>query len=149
MIRTTFGTAAPAVCQAAGSLARELEVIADEAAARAVGDRRMVARALAKAALATIGSVPVLAFGEDGELSYRLDRLTGDRPCEDRRGLAVAATWLLVAELGTVVAVALGPAGPLAGGVVGGLALMGIGWLSGRGVASLPWPAGRAIPRRL
>jgi len=149
VIRTTFGAAVPAVCQAAGSLARELEVIADEAAARAVGDRRVVARALAKAALATIGPVPVLAFGGDGELSYRLDRLTGDRPCEDRRGLAVAATWLLVAELGTVVAVALQPAGPLAGGVVGGLALMGIGWLSGRGVVSLPWPAGRAILRRL
>jgi hypothetical protein len=121
VIRTTFGTAVPAVCQAAGSLARELEVIADEAAVRAAGDRRMVARALAKAALATIGSVPVLAFGGDGELSYRLDRLTGDRPCEDRRGLAVAATWLLVAELGAVVAVG-GAAGWAVGGWSGGRA---------------------------
>jgi hypothetical protein len=47
-------------------------VIDDEAAARAVGDRWVVARALAKAALATIGSVPLLAFGGGGELSYRL-----------------------------------------------------------------------------
>jgi Zn-dependent protease with chaperone function len=134
VVRITLGAAAPAVCQAAASLARELEVIADEAAARAVGDRRVVARALAKAALATAGPVPVLAFGGEGDLVYRLDRLTGEQPCEDRRGLAVAATVLLVAGLGTVVAVALRPAGPAAGAVVGGLALMGIGWLSGRGV---------------
>jgi Zn-dependent protease with chaperone function len=140
VVRTTLGAAVPAAREAAASLARELEVIADEAAATAVGDRRVVARALAKAALATAGSAPALAFGGDGDLAYRLDRLTGDRPCQDRRGLAVAGIGLLVAELGVIVAVALRPAGPVAGVVVGGLAVVGIGWLAGRGVVS---PASR------
>jgi hypothetical protein len=116
--------------EAAASLARELEVIADEAAATAVGDRRVVARALAKAALATAGSAPALAFGGHGDLAYRLDRLTGEWPCEDRRGLAVAGIGLLVAELGAIVAFALQPAGPVAGVVVGGLAAVSIGWLA-------------------
>jgi Zn-dependent protease with chaperone function len=148
VVRATLGAAVPAACQAAASLARELEVIADEAAARAVGDRRVVARALAKAALATAGSAPALAFGDDRDLAYRLDRLTGERPCQDRCGLAVAATGLLAAELGAIVAVALQPAGPVAGVVVGGLAVIGIGWLSGRSVVSPASRGCQAILRR-
>jgi Zn-dependent protease with chaperone function len=84
VVRAALGAAVPAAVQAAASLARELEVIADEAAALAVGDRRVVARALAKAALATAGSAPAPAFGGDGELAYRLDRLTGS--CRARTG---------------------------------------------------------------
>jgi Zn-dependent protease with chaperone function len=56
VVTATLGPVAPAVHQAASSLARELEVIADQAAAGVVGDRRVVARALAKAALAAAAS---------------------------------------------------------------------------------------------
>jgi Zn-dependent protease with chaperone function len=110
VVSATVGPVVPAVHQAAASLARELEVIADQAAASVVGDRQVVARVPAKAALATAastpGPTPTLAFGGDGDLAYRLDRLTGDRQREDRHGVATGAYGLLasglLAILGTV-----------------------------------------------
>ena len=57
---------------AAASLARELEVIADHAAACELGDRQVVARALARAALGTTGvpsaPSPAMAFGGERDL---------------------------------------------------------------------------------
>jgi Zn-dependent protease with chaperone function len=129
---------APAVHQAAASLARELEVIADQAAAGAVGDRRVVARALAKAALAAASTpAPSItpAFGGAADLAYRLDRLTDDRPREDRHRLAAGAYGLLAAGLLAILGGTVQPAGLITGITVLGPTLLGIGWLYCRGVA--------------
>jgi Zn-dependent protease with chaperone function len=139
IIRAALGTVVPPVGDTYASLARELEVLADQAAAGAVGDRRVVARALAKAALATTESpapAPTVAFGGACDLAYRLDRLTSDGPCEDRRGVAAAGIGLLAAGLLAIVAFTLQPAGLVAAVTVGGGTVVGIGWLSWRGVAA-------------
>lgn len=139
IISAALGTVVPPVGDTYASLARELEVLADQAAAGAVGDRRVVARALAKAALATTESpapAPTVAFGGACDLAYRLDRLTSDGPCEDRRGVAAAGIGLLAAGLLAIVAFTLQPAGLVAAVTVGGGTVMGIGWLSWRGVAA-------------
>jgi Zn-dependent protease with chaperone function len=90
--RTALGPAAPAARRAYAALARELEAIADEAAAGSVADRRLVARALAEAALATPAAGEPLAFGDERDLAYRLDRLTSERPAQQRRPVAVAGS---------------------------------------------------------
>ena len=100
----------PAARRAYASLVRELEAIADEAAASTVADRRLVARALAKAALAMPAAGGTLAFGNERDLAYRLDRLTSDRPPDERRTLAIAAVGLLAA--GVMVLLNAGPSRP-------------------------------------
>jgi hypothetical protein len=139
IISAALGTVVPPVGDTYASGGGELVVLADLAAAGAVGDRRVVARALAKAALATTASpapAPTVAFGGACDLAYRLDRLTSDGPCEDRRGVAAAGIGLLAAGLLAIVAVTLQPAGLVAAVTVGGGTVMGIGWLSWRGVAA-------------
>jgi beta-lactamase regulating signal transducer with metallopeptidase domain len=139
VVTATLGPVAPAVHQAAASLARELEVIADQAAASVVGDRQVVARALAKAALATAafptGPTPTPAFGGHGDLVYRLDRVTGDRPREDRHRMATGAYGLLATGLLAILGGTVQPAGLVTGVTVLAPTLLGIGWLYCRGVA--------------
>lgn len=139
VVTATLGPAAPAVHQAASSLARELEVIADQAAASVIGDRGVVARALAKAALATATSptapTPTPAFGGHADLAYRLDRLTDDRPREDRHRMATGAYGLLATGLLAILGGTVQPAGLVTGATVLAPTLLGIGWLYCRGVA--------------
>jgi Zn-dependent protease with chaperone function len=139
VVSAALGPAIPAAGDAAASLARELEVIADQAAASEVGGRRVVARALAKAALATATPAPepspVLAFGGERDLAYRLDRLLEDTERRDRRGVAAAAIGLLDAGLLAIFAGAVEPTSPAGGVALIGLTLTGIGWLSWRAVA--------------
>jgi Zn-dependent protease with chaperone function len=144
VVSAALGAAVPAAGEAAASLARELEVIADQAAASEMGERRVVARALAKAALASARSTPApspaLAFGGEQDLVYRLDRLMEDRRHDDRRGLATAAVGLLDAGLLAILGGAVQPTSPVGDVVLFGLALAGIGWLSWRAVAPLERP---------
>ena len=139
VVSTALGPAVPAAGDAAACLARELEVIADQAAASEVGDRRVVARALAKAALATATATPapspVLAFGGEADVAYRLDRLLEDPRRQDRRGVAAGAIGLLAAGLVAIMAGAVQPTDPVGGAIVAGVTLAGIGWLSWRAVA--------------
>ncbi|HEX8859554.1 MAG TPA: M48 family metalloprotease [Actinomycetes bacterium] len=145
VVSAALGAAVPAAGEAAASLARELEVIADQAAASEMGERRVVARALAKAALASATSTAApsaaLAFGGERDLVYRLDRLMEDRRHDDRRGLATAAIGLLDAGLLAILGGAVQPTNPVGDVVLFGLALAGIGWLSWRAVAPLETPA--------
>jgi Zn-dependent protease with chaperone function len=144
VVSATLGAGVSAAGEAAASLERELEVIADQAAASEVGERRIVARALAKAALATAtstrGPSPVLAFGGERDLVYRLDRLTEDPEHEDRRGVAAAAIGLLDAGLLAILAGAVQPTGPVSRFALLGFTLTGIGWLSWRAVAPAARP---------
>jgi Zn-dependent protease with chaperone function len=133
--RTTLGRAMPATRRAHAALARELEAIADEAAARNSGDRRLVARALAKAALAMPATGPPLAFGDERDLAYRLDRLTCDRPSQERHAVAVAAVGLLAVGIMTLLAAAAEPPGSVAGLGTRALCVGVVGWLCCRGVA--------------
>jgi Zn-dependent protease with chaperone function len=139
VVSTALGPAVPAAGDAAALLARELEVIADQAAASEVGDRRVVARALARAALATAGATPApspaLAFGGERDLVYRLDRLLEDSRREDRRGVATGGIGLLAAGLVAIMGGTILPIGPVGGVTVLGVTLLGIGWLSWRAVA--------------
>ncbi len=138
VVSTTLGAAVPAAADAGALLARELEVIADQAAATQVGDRRVVARALARAALATAGATrapsPALAFGGERDLVYRLDRLLEDPRRQDRCGVAAGAIGLLAAGLVAIMAGAVQPTDPVGGVIVVGVTLLGIGWLSWRAV---------------
>jgi Zn-dependent protease with chaperone function len=135
-----LGRPVPTAPRAAASLARELEAIADEAAASTVADRRVVARALAKAALAMPAAGQTLAFGDPRDLAYRLDRLTGDRPAEQRRTVATGAVGLLAVGVMVLLNAGAEPPGRLAGLALRALCVGGIGWLCWRGVA----PAQRA-----
>lgn len=139
--RAALGQAVPAAQRAYMALARELEAIADEAAARTVADRRLVARALAKAALATPAAGPPLAFGDERDLAYRLDRLTTDRPPEERRTIAVAGVGLLAVGVMVLLNAGAEPPGRLAVVVLRALCVGGVGWLCCRGVA----PAEQAV----
>jgi predicted Zn-dependent protease len=132
----TLGRIVPAVRSSHASLARELEVIADQAATGVVGGRRMLARALAKAVLADDGVTRVpsgaaLISGGEQDLAYRLDRLTGAEPAQDRQMLAFWAIVLLAVALLVLLAVTVRPA-ELA--IV--LAATAIGWLCRRAVRS-------------
>jgi Zn-dependent protease with chaperone function len=133
VVATALGKAAPAARRAHASLERELEAIADEAAARTVGDRRVVAQALAKAALATPVHGPVTGFGGERDLAYRIQRLTADQPGEERRAVATIAVGLLATSLVVTVGLAL-PSPGLALPTYA-LSLVGVGWLACRGVA--------------
>ena len=139
--RTALGRAAPAAQRAYTALARELEAIADEAAARTIADRRLVARALAKAALATPAAGPPLAFGDERDLAYRLDRLTTDRPPEERRTIAIAGVGLLAVGVMVLLNAGAEPPGRIAVVALRALCVGGVGWLCCRGVA----PAEQAV----
>ncbi|HEV8371918.1 MAG TPA: hypothetical protein VGR68_01845, partial [Actinomycetota bacterium] len=129
--------------RASASLARELEAIADEAAASAVADRRLVARALAKAALAMPAAGRTPAFGDQRDLAYRLDRLTGERPAEQRRVVAIGGVGLLAVGVMVLLNAGAEPPGRLAGLALRALCVGGVIWLCWRGVA----PAERAANR--
>jgi Zn-dependent protease with chaperone function len=139
VVSTALGAAVPAAADAAAFLARELEVIADQAAASQVGDRRIVARALARATLATARAtpapIPALAFGGEPDLAYRLDRLLEEPRRDDRRRVATGAIALLAAGLVAIMAGAVQPTDPVGGVVVAGVTLLSIAWLSWRAVA--------------
>lgn len=139
VVSTALGAAVPAAADAAAFLARELEVIADQAAASQVGDRRIVARALARATLATARAtpapIPALAFGGEPDLAYRLDRLLEEPRRDDRRRVATGAVALLAAGLVAIMAGAVQPTDPIGGVVVAGVTLLSIAWLSWRAVA--------------
>jgi Zn-dependent protease with chaperone function len=146
VVASALGKAAPAARRAHASLERELEAIADEAAARTVGDRQVVARALAKTALAGPGNGPATGFGGEHDLAYRIGRLTTDRPSEERRAIATIGVWLLAMSLVVTVGLAL-PSPGLAVPAYA-LSLVGVGWLACRGVAPItsgtkPAPAAR------
>ena len=71
---------------------------ADEEAAVSVGDRDLVARAVARAALATASPVPAAALGMHGGVIVRRVRaLQGPPPATGRRPAAVLAAATLVA----------------------------------------------------
>jgi Zn-dependent protease with chaperone function len=129
VVATTFGRLAPAARRARASLARELEVLADQEAARRTGDPLVLARALAKTALAGLAGWPrpitALSFGGEQDLTYRLDRLTDHPPREDRRLVAAAAVALLGATLLSILATTAHRSGLLAGLVLG-LAVIGV-----------------------
>jgi len=111
-------------------LARELEVIADQAAIGVVGERRVLARALAKAVLAdTPAPVAGLVSGGARDLAYRLDRLTGPVPAQNRRWVARWAAALLGTALLVILAVTINPAA-----VAVGPAAVALGWLYCRAV---------------
>jgi Zn-dependent protease with chaperone function len=139
VVSTGLGAVVPAARDAAASLARELEVIADQAAACELGDRRVVARALARAALATAGArsapSPAMAFGGEHDLVYRLDRLLEDPRRQDRRAVAAGASGVLAAGVVAFMGGMVQPTDPAGGVVVAGATLLGIAWLSWRAVA--------------
>jgi Zn-dependent protease with chaperone function len=139
--RTALGPLVPAAQRAHSSLVRELEAIADEAAAQTVADRRLVARTLAKATLAMPAAGPTLAFGDERDLAYRLDRLTGDRPREERGAVATASVGLLAVGVMVLLNAGAEPPGPISGLALRVLVVGGVGWLCCRGVA----PVERAV----
>jgi Zn-dependent protease with chaperone function len=135
VVATALGKATPAARRAHASLARELEAIADEAAARTVGDRRIVARALAKTALAGPADGPVTGFGGEHDLAYRIQRLTADRPGEERHAIATIAVGLLAVSLVMTVGLALPSPGLAVTVPAYTVSLGGVAWLSCRAVA--------------
>jgi Zn-dependent protease with chaperone function len=139
IVATALGKAIPAAKRAHASLARELEAIADEVAAATVSDRRVVARALAKTALATPFHGPATAFGDDRDLAYRIDRLTAEGTNQDRRAIATIAVALLGVSLVATLGLALPWPGLAVDGIAYSLGLLGVGWLACRAVrASVP-----------
>ncbi len=111
-------------------LARELEVLADQAAIEEVGERWVLARALAKAVLAdTPAPVAGLVSGGERDLAYRLDRLTSTPPAQDRRWVARWAAALLAVALLVILAVTFPPTG-----IAVGPAALALGWLYCRAV---------------
>jgi Zn-dependent protease with chaperone function len=140
VVSASLGPVVPAATDAAASLARELEVIADQAAAREVGDPRVVARALARAVLATTEEVrapsPAMAFGGERDLAYRLDRLLEDPRRQDRRRVAAGASGLLAAGVVAIMGGTVQPTDRVGGVIVAAVTLLAIAWLSCRAVAS-------------
>jgi Zn-dependent protease with chaperone function len=150
VVRAALGKTAPAARRADASLARELEAIADEAAARAVGDRQVVARALAKTALAAPAHGPATAFNREQDLAYRIQRLTADQPSQDRGAVASIGVGLLAVSLVVTLGIPLPSPGLAVTAIPYALSLVGVGWLAWRGVtpvhaaaARYRWPAGR------
>lgn len=82
----------PPARRAFTSLRRELEAAADDHAAEVVGDRRIVARAIAKVGLAGASPAPGAALAEEADLAYRIRRLLGD--ARETRSRGVAAVGL-------------------------------------------------------
>ncbi len=145
VVASALGKAAPTARRAHAALERELEAIADEAAASTVGDRRVVARALAKTALASPTNGPATSFGGEHDLAYRIHRLTADPPTEERRAIATIAVGLLAASL--VVTVGLALPSPRLAVPAHALTLAGVAWLSCRGVAPITLGTGPAPAR--
>jgi len=146
VVAAALGKATPAARRAHASLQRELEAIADEAAARTVGDRRVVARALAKMALAGPANGPVTGFGGEHDLAYRIQRLTADRPGKERHAIATIAVGLLAVSLVVTVGLALPSSEPTVTAPAYALSLVGVAWLSCRGVAPATPGIGPAPP---
>lgn len=69
---------------------------ADEDAAEVTGDRRLVARAICRAALVRTDGAPVLALGELG-VPARVDAMLDARSVSPRRGTAASAATALIA----------------------------------------------------
>lgn len=119
----------PPVRWASAALRRELEAAADEHAARAVGDREVVAVAIAKVALADSAAFRAGAFAGGADIAYRIERLLAPGPGSRLRdavalglvGTLVAAT--VVAQCGAL------HAGALWAGVASCLVL---GWVGTR-----------------
>lgn len=142
-VARVFGVVPP-VRHASAALLRELEAAADDHAAQVVGDRDVVAAAIAKVALAGAPLSPG-GFGGGGDLAYRVDRLLDPRPpSRGRQALGVALVALLV--LGTVAA----QCGALHGGAawagVASCALLG--WVGSRPLRPSP-PEGAGLLRPL
>lgn len=125
----------PPVRKAFDSLRRELEQIADDEAASAVGDRTVVARALAKVAISSPAPTPALALGNPKDLAYRIDRLIGAGQRDDRRGVAAAAVAAVASAIVVAQCAAFHPSV-----LVGGLAVCGgsLAWISRRALAPRP-----------
>jgi hypothetical protein len=69
------------------------------------------------------------------DLAYRIQRLTADRPDQERQTIAMIAIGLLAVSLGVTVGLAL-PSSELAVTAPAyTLSLLGVAWLSWRGVA--------------
>jgi Zn-dependent protease with chaperone function len=119
-----FGVLPPAR-RAFACLRRELEAVADDHAARTVGDPEVVARAIAKVSLAGATFAPTVALADEPDLAYRVERLLGRHPQSRTRGVvALAVTGVLA--IGVVVSQcgALHP-GALWAGVIACAALLG------------------------
>jgi hypothetical protein len=129
-----FGVLPPAR-RSFSSLRRELEAVADDDAARAVGDPEVVARAIAKVGLAGPATAPTAALADEADLAYRVARLLGRYP-ESRTRAAVALTLMGVLVIGVVASQcgALHP-GALWTGVVACSALFG--WIGFRSLRSI------------
>ncbi len=115
----------PPVRRAFASLRRELEASADDHAVRAVGDREVVASAIAKVGLASAAPAPSAALADEVDLAYRVGRLLGQYPeSSTRAAVALALTGLLAVAVVASQCGALHPAA-LWTGVVGCTALLG------------------------
>lgn len=126
-VARVFGVLPP-VRHASAALLRELEAAADDHAAHVVGDRDIVAAAIAKVALAGAPPSPG-GFAGGGDLAYRVERLLDPPPrSRGRQAMGVALVALLV--LGTVVS----QCGPLHAGLLwAGVASCALlGWVGSR-----------------
>jgi Zn-dependent protease with chaperone function len=134
-VHAALGPALPPVRRAWRALRRELETVADEEAARAVGDPAAVARALARVVLAGSTTTAAPALGNPEDLEYRIDRLLAARPRVDREALAAGATVLLGIGLIVAQCAALHPASLVAGVAT---CTAWLAWLAGRVAAPRP-----------
>lgn len=114
VVAATLGAALPPARRAFLALRRELEAIADAEAARVVGDRRVVARALARVVLAGPARAPAPALGDPEDLAYRIERLTGTGR-EERGVIAGAALGLMGFGIVAAVCAAIHPSPLLPG----------------------------------
>lgn len=113
----------PTVRRAFASLVQAVELAADAEAASTVGDSRVVARAIAKAALAS-APASTLALASPSHLRERLEQLAHPTPRSARASLAVGAVGALVASA-VVLSVCLAiHAGPLLANVALCLAVL-------------------------
>lgn len=126
VVAQAFGALPPAR-RAFASLRRELEAAADDEAARAVGDPRVVATAIAKVGLAGAAGVADAALAEEADIAYRVGRLLGQYPRSRPRGVvALALAGLLAGGLVASQCAVLHP-GALWTGVVACSAF--VGWI--------------------
>ncbi len=92
----------PLLRPAVPAVRRAIEAWADDDAACAVGDRITVARAVAKASLASRGAVPAgaLAMGSHGtDLAYRIGNLVDPRPRRTGRVVSLLAAVAVACAL--------------------------------------------------